>query len=89
MSPRGFEFSVREADGCFIGGRDEAETRAASRRAKALAAELGKTIRTYCMMTVITAPTDAEAEAKAAEIPRRAGRGRRAGMLESYGVPAR
>ena len=27
MSKRGFDFSVREADGCFIGGRDEAETR--------------------------------------------------------------
>ncbi|HWF64799.1 MAG TPA: LLM class flavin-dependent oxidoreductase, partial [Rhizomicrobium sp.] len=27
MSARGFDFSVREADGCFIGGRDEAETR--------------------------------------------------------------
>ena len=27
-----------------------------------LAAQLGKPIRTYCMMTVIAAPTDAEAE---------------------------
>ena len=26
MSARGFEFSVRQADACFIGGRDEAET---------------------------------------------------------------
>ena len=25
QSQRGFEFSVREADGCFIGGRNEAE----------------------------------------------------------------
>ena len=49
MSARGFDFSVREADGCFIGGRDEAETRAASLRAKDLAAKLGKPIRTYAM----------------------------------------
>ena len=35
MSARGFDFSVREADGCFIGGRDAAKTGAASQRAKA------------------------------------------------------
>lgn len=43
MSARGFEFSVRHADICFIGGRNEAETRAAALRAKELAASLGKT----------------------------------------------
>jgi pyrimidine oxygenase len=89
MSRRGFEFSVREADGCFIGGRDTAETREASRRARALAAELGKPIRTYCMMTVITAATDAEAEAKAQAYRDGLDEGAVLGMLESYGVPAR
>jgi pyrimidine oxygenase len=86
MSARGFDFSVRQANGCFIGGRDEAETAAASRRAKDLAASLGKAIRTYCMMTVISADTDAEAEAKAQTY--RDGLDERAvlGMLESYGV---
>src|SRR5580704_17570262 len=44
MSARGFDFSVRHADICFIGGRDAAETRDASLRAKSLAAKLGKTI---------------------------------------------
>ncbi len=53
MSQRGFEFSVRECDACFVGGRDRRETREASLRAKALAASQGKTIKTYCMMTVI------------------------------------
>ena len=86
MSKRGFEFSVREADGCFIGGRDQAETRDASRRARALAAELGKPIRTYCMMTVITAPTDAQAEAKAQAYRDGLDEGAVLGMLESYGV---
>jgi pyrimidine oxygenase len=86
MSARGFEFSVQEADGCFIGGRDAAETAAASRRAKTLAADLGKTIRTYCMMTVITAPTDAEADAKAKAYREGLDEGAVAGMLESYGV---
>ena len=86
MSKRGFEFSVREADGCFIGGRDEAETREASARARALAAQLGKPIRTYCMMTVITGETDAEAEAKAEKYRGGLDEGAVLGMLESYGV---
>jgi len=86
MSSRGFDFSVRECDGCFIGGRDVAETRAASARARDLAAKLGKTIRTYCMMTVITAPTDAQAQAKADTYRAGLDEGAVAGMLESYGA---
>jgi len=86
MSARGFDFSVREADGCFIGGRNAAETAAASRRAKTLAAGLGKTIRTYCMMTVIAAPTDAEAQARAQAYRDGLDEGAVAGMLESYGA---
>jgi pyrimidine oxygenase len=86
MSKRGFDFSVREADGCFIGGRDQAETRDASRRAKDLAARLGKEIRTYCMMTVISADSDAAAEAKAQSYRDGLDEGAVLGMLESYGV---
>jgi pyrimidine oxygenase len=87
MSQRGFEFSVREADGCFIGGRNEAETRDVSRHARALAARLGKPIRTYCMMTVICAATDEEAEAKAQKYREGLDEGAVQGMLESYGAP--
>ncbi len=86
MSARGFDFSVRECDGCFIGGRDAGETAAASRRAKTLAAALGKAIKTYCMMTVISAPTDAEAEAKAQKYRDGLDEGAVAGMLQSYGI---
>ena len=86
MSKRGFDFSVREADGCFIGGRNEAETRDASHRARSLAAQLGKPIRTYCMMTVITGETDAAAEAKAQNYRDGLDEGAVLGMLESYGV---
>ena len=86
QSRRGFEFSVRETDGCFIGGRDEAEIRDASRRAKSLAADLRKSIRTYCMMTVITAPTDAQAEARAQTYRDGLDEGAVLGMLQSYGV---
>jgi pyrimidine oxygenase len=87
MSPRGFEFSVRHADGCFIGGRDEDETRDASRRAKDIAARLGKPIRTYCMMTVILGDSDAAAEARAEAYRQGLDAGAVTGMLESYGVP--
>jgi pyrimidine oxygenase len=86
MSARGFDFSVRECDGCFIGGATQAETKAASLRAKGLAAQMGKTIRTYCMMTVITAPTDAEAEARAQKYRAGLDEGAVRGMLESYGL---
>ena len=51
MSDRGFQFAVREADACFIGGRTENDRRDASRRARALAASLGKSIKTYAMCT--------------------------------------
>jgi pyrimidine oxygenase len=47
---------------------------------------LGKPIKTYCMMTVITAPTDAEAEAKAQKYREGLDEGAVLGMLESYGV---
>jgi len=86
MSARGFEFSVRECHGCFIGGADAAETRAASLRAKALAKELGKIIKTYCMMTVITAETDAKAEARAQTYREGLDEGAVRGMLQSYGL---
>jgi len=86
MSKRGFDFSVREADGCFIGGRDAAETRDASLRAKKLAAEIGKPIRTYCMMTVISADTDGQAQARAQKYRDGLDEGAVQGMLQSYGL---
>ncbi len=86
MSARGFEFSVRECDGCFIGGADAHQTRTASLRAKALAKELGKPIKTYCMMTVITGETDADAEARAQTYREGLDEGAVRGMLESYGL---
>ncbi len=65
MSERGFQFSVREADAVFIGGRTEEERRDASRRAKAAAERLGTTIRTYAMCTIVHEETDAKADALA------------------------
>lgn len=86
MSARGFDFSVREADICFIGGRDEAETRAASLKAKDLALKLNKSIKTYAMCTVIYGGSDAAAEATAQTYRDGLDEGAVLGMLESYGV---
>lgn len=88
LSDRGFQFSVREADACFIGGRTVDEQRDASRRAKAYAATLGKTIKTYAMCTVVHADTDAKAEALVERY--RAGADMEAilAMLRNWGVPA-
>jgi pyrimidine oxygenase len=86
MSARGFDFSVREADICFIGGRDEAETRTAALRAKDLTAALGKTIRTYAMCTVIHGSSDTEAEKTAQHYREGLDEGAVLGMLESYGM---
>jgi pyrimidine oxygenase len=88
MSARGFDFSVRQADACFIGGRDEAETRAASARAKELADSFGKTIKTYAMCTVIHGGSDAEAERIAGRYREGLDEGAVLGMLESYGAVA-
>lgn len=86
MSDKGLAFSAREADACFIGGRDMAETRAASDHARALAAEHGRTIEVFAMCTVVLAETDATAEAAAALYCEHIDVGAVVGMLRSYGV---
>ncbi|HWC63714.1 MAG TPA: LLM class flavin-dependent oxidoreductase [Rhizomicrobium sp.] len=86
MSARGFDFSVRQADACFIGGRDEAETRAASSRAKSLAADFGKPIKTYAMCTVIYGESDARAEQTVRHYREGLDEDAVLGMLESYGA---
>lgn len=88
MSDRGFQFSVREADACFIGGRSREEHRDASRRAKRMAQDLGRSVRTYAMCTVIHGETDAEAQALVARYAEGADIGAILAMLASWGVPA-
>jgi pyrimidine oxygenase len=88
VSDRGFQFSVREADACFIGGRSLDEQRDASRRAKALAQTLGKSIKTYSMCTVVHADTDAKAHALVERYKDGADMGAILAMLRSWGVPA-
>lgn len=88
QSDRGFQFSVREADACFIGGRTPEERRDNSRRAKALAEQLGKTIKTYAMCTVIHGETDAAAEKMVEHYADGKDMGAILSMLKSWGVPA-
>jgi pyrimidine oxygenase len=87
MSERGFDFAVREADACFIGGRTQDERRDASRRGKAAAARYGKTIKTYAMCTVVFAETDAKAEALVERYCDGVDMGAVIEMLKSWGIP--
>jgi pyrimidine oxygenase len=86
-SGRGFDFAVREADSCFIGGRTADERRDSSRRAKAVAAKYGKPIKTYAMCTIVYAETDAKAEALVERYCDGVDMGAVIEMLKSWGVP--
>jgi pyrimidine oxygenase len=88
MSDRGFQFSVRQADACFIGGRSREEHRDASRRAKQMAWDLGRNVRTYAMCTIIHAGSDEAAQALARRYAEGADMGAILAMLASWGVPA-
>lgn len=87
MSERGLSFAVAEADACFIGGEDEAGLCDASHRAKARAAALGKTVRTYAMCTVVHGETDAAAQALADRYRDGVDMGAVTTMLSHWGVP--
>ena len=88
MSDRGFQFSVREADICFIGGRTPDERRDASLRAKKVAESMGKSIKTFAMCTVIHGDTDADAGATVEDYKGGAGLGAILATREGWGVPA-
>lgn len=87
QSDRGFEFAVREADACFVGGRTPEERRANSLRAKAAAERLGATVKTYAMCTIVHAETDAQAQALAEHYRDGVDMAAIFEMLRSWGVP--
>ena len=66
MSERGMRFTIEENDGIFVGGRDDDELRATSLRARAMAHDAGRRLRTYAMLILIVEDTDAEAQATVA-----------------------
>jgi pyrimidine oxygenase len=61
----GMRFAAEEADALFLNSRDDQHLRESSHRAKAIAAEAGKTLKTYAMFTVVPGATDREAEMRA------------------------
>jgi pyrimidine oxygenase len=87
QSDRGFDFAVREADSCFIGGRTADERRDNSRRAKEIADKYKKTVKTYAMCTIVHAETDAKAEALVEKYRDGVDMGAVIEMLKSWGVP--
>ena len=82
----GMRFAIEEADALFLNSRDDQHLRDSSRRAKDLAASLGKTIKTYAMFTAVPGATDREAEARAQRYIDGVDREAVATMLASYGI---
>ena len=84
-SKKGMRFTSQEMDAIFLTGGDATELGVASRAAKDDAAELGRVVRTYSMMTVVLDETDAAAQRTAEHF--RAGLDEDAlrGMMRAYG----
>lgn len=87
MSPRGFRMSIEHANASFVGGRTMDERRDASRLGKSIAAEMGRSVKTYAMCTVVHAETDAKAEALARYYGEGADFAAVLTMLKSWGLP--
>ncbi len=62
-SQKGMRFSGQEMDAIFLTGDTSEALAKTSRAAREAGAAMGRYLRTYAMMTVVLAPTDAEAEA--------------------------
>ncbi|MCT2400450.1 LLM class flavin-dependent oxidoreductase [Novosphingobium mangrovi (ex Huang et al. 2023)] len=84
-SKKGMRFTSEEMDAIFLSGADPEELAEASRAAKADAAELGRYVRTYSMMTVVFGDTDEEAEATAKHYAEGFDEDALHGMMRAYG----
>lgn len=62
MSETGLRFTARHCDAAFVAGSTEAEIAQVSARAKEIAAEYGKTLKTFAMYTLIPGRSQAEAD---------------------------
>ena len=82
----GMRFTSEEMDAIFLSGADAGELAEASRRAKADAAGIGRSIRTYSMMTVVLDDSLAAAEAVAAHYRDGLDEGALHGMMRAYGL---
>lgn len=84
-SSKGVDFTMEHMDAIFLTGKDNKHLGEVSRAAHEQAAARGKRIRTYTMMTLVLAETDAEAEAMAQSYRDGLDEGALAGMLRAYG----
>lgn len=84
-SGKGIDFAVQHMDAIFTMGRDNDELARNSKAAKARARALGRSIKTYTMMTLVIGETDADAEAEAARYRAGLDEGALRGMLRAYG----
>ena len=84
-SRSGMQFTLEQTDAIFLSGKDDAELGRNSRAAKAMAADAGRRIRTYNMMTLLIEDTDAQAQAKADHYRSGFDEGALKGMLRAYG----
>jgi pyrimidine oxygenase len=86
-SASGREFQATYADGAFLGADSLEEMRDYSRDVHARAAERGRSVKTYSMLTIVLDDTDEAAAAKAAAYGAGVDREALAKMRASWGVP--
>ena len=86
-SAAGRDFQARRSDGAFLSGATMEELRDASRDVHERAAALGREVKTYGMLTVVMAETDAAAEKRVDEIGVGVDREALANMRVSWGMP--
>ncbi|WP_372635354.1 LLM class flavin-dependent oxidoreductase [Cohnella sp.] len=85
-SDKGLSFTIDEGDACFVGGKDVQEIAKVSARAKEIARDRNKTIKTYAMFGIYPGETEEEANAKIQLYQEGADREAIMGLMESYGL---
>ncbi|WP_368496396.1 LLM class flavin-dependent oxidoreductase [Herbiconiux sp. A18JL235] len=86
-SAAGRAYQAEHVDGAFLGADTLDEMRDSSRDVHERAAALGRTVKTYTMLTVVLGDDDAEAERRAEEYGRGIDRVALANMRRSWGMP--
>ncbi|QDK33926.1 LLM class flavin-dependent oxidoreductase [Sphingomonas sp. IC081] len=81
----GMRLTSEEMDAIFLSGGTGAELAKNSDRAKTIAAEYGRNIRTYSMMTLVIGDSDDAAKATAQHYAEGLDEGALAGMMRAYG----
>lgn len=84
-SQRGMRFNAEHMDASFLSGFDGASLRRASDGARAVAATQGRDMRTYAMLTLVIADSDAQAQATAQRFREGLDEEALRGMMRAYG----